>query len=73
MKPTKLFCLLLVLTFIAGGYSKKPTKSLHQAAYDGDIRQIKLHISRGVSIDTRNEKGDNSREKKPELSLAFIE
>ena len=36
----------------------KPTKSIHQAASDGDIEQVRLLISRRADIDVHNEAGD---------------
>lgn len=57
MKPIKLFCLALVLTFIAIGCAKKPSKSLHQAAADGDIDQVRLHISRRANVNAQDKDG----------------
>lgn len=57
MKPIKLFCLFLLLTFIIEGCSKKPTKLLHQAAVDGDIEQVKLHISIGTDTNAKDKDG----------------
>lgn len=47
-------CLALVLMFIAPGCEKKPTKSLHQAAADGDISQIQLLISRNADVNAKD-------------------
>ena len=81
MKPIKLFCLILVLMFIAVGCKKEPTepseppqqaaaeheekpakpteltKSFHQAASDGEIEQVKLHISKGTDINVKDKHG----------------
>ena len=48
MKLIKLFCVVLALMFIVVGCEKKPTKSLHDAAADGDIDQVRLYISNGA-------------------------
>ncbi len=62
MKSIKLFCLLLVLMFITVACENKltklpePTKSLHKAAADGDIEQVKLLISKGADINAKDEK-----------------
>ena len=37
--------------------SAKPTKSLHQAAADRDIEQVKSLLSRGADVDARDETG----------------
>ena len=37
--------------------SAKPTKSLQQAAADGDLEQIKLHISLGADVNAKTNKG----------------
>jgi len=36
---------------------EKPTKSLHQAAIDGDIEQVKLLISKGADVNERKRNG----------------
>ena len=68
MKPIELLCLVLVLLFAAVGCEDKlyklpePTKTrgesktLHQAAADGDIEQVKLLISRGADVNAKDEK-----------------
>jgi ankyrin repeat protein len=53
----KLFCSLFLLTFILGGCLKKPTKSIHQAAADGDIKEIKLYIENGADVYGRDKHG----------------
>ena len=35
----------------------KPAKSLHEAAVDGDIRQVKLLISKGADVNAKNKLG----------------
>ena len=62
MKPIEILCLVLVLIFTAVGCEDKlnklpePTKpreeskTLHQAAADGDIEQVKLLISKGADV-----------------------
>lgn len=35
----------------------EPTKSLHQATADGDIAQVKLHISRGADVNAKEKAG----------------
>lgn len=63
MKPLKLLCLVLPLTLIAAGFKSEPekanefSKSLLQAAAEGDIAQIKSLLSKGVEINTRDERG----------------
>ena len=60
MKSIKLICLLLVLTFITVGCENKltklpePTKSLHKAAADGDIDQVKSLLSRGADVNAKD-------------------
>lgn len=68
----QLFCLFLVLMFIAIGCEEKLTKppevtkpagppeltkSLHQAVADGDIEQVKLLISKGAEVSAKDEYG----------------
>ncbi len=36
---------------------QKPTKSLHKAAIDGDIDQIRLHLSIGTAVNAKNKYG----------------
>jgi ankyrin repeat protein len=36
---------------------KKPTKSLYQAVFDGDIEQAKLNISQGANVNEKNRDG----------------
>ena len=63
MKPTKLFCLILVLTFPLAGCRKraakpaKPTELLHQAVAAGDIDQIKSLISKGADVNAKDRSG----------------
>jgi len=47
-------CLLFTLIFIASGCEKKTTKSLHQAAADGDIRRVKLHLSSSADVNAKD-------------------
>ena len=60
MKPTKLFCLILVLTFPLAGCKKraakpaKPAKLLHQVVASGDIDQIKSLISKGADVNAKD-------------------
>jgi ankyrin repeat protein len=35
----------------------KPVTSLHEAAADGDLEQVKLLLAKGLDVDTRGEKG----------------
>ena len=56
MKPIKIFCLVLALMFIAG-FNEQPTKSLHQAAREGDIDQIQFHISRDADVNAKDKHG----------------
>jgi ankyrin repeat protein/beta-lactamase regulating signal transducer with metallopeptidase domain len=35
----------------------KPTKSLHQASADGDIEQVKLHLSQGADVNAKDRRG----------------
>jgi len=67
MKPIEVLCLVLVLMFTAVGCEDKlnklpePTKptgeskTLHQAAADGDIEQVKLLISKGYDVNKKDE------------------
>ena len=67
MKLIKLFCLLLVLMFITVACETKltklpeptkptePTESLHKAAADGDIDQVKSLLSRGADVNAEDE------------------
>ena len=57
MKPIKLFCLVLMLMATAASGEEKPTKSLHQAAADGDIGQVRLLISRGADVNAKETYG----------------
>ena len=36
---------------------RQPTKSLHQAAADGDLEQVKLHISNGADVNAKDQRG----------------
>ncbi len=54
MKPIKLFCLVLLLTFIAVGCESKPTKSLHRPA-DSEIDQVQLHISKHTDVNAKDQ------------------
>ena len=68
MKPTKLCRLLLLLLFMSVGCEKKltkstepaeltePTKSLHQAAADGDLEIVKSLISKGADVNAKDER-----------------
>lgn len=56
MKPTIQFCLVLLLVFNAGA-AQNPTKSLHEAARDGDIAQVQSHFLRGANIDETDKDG----------------
>jgi ankyrin repeat protein len=71
VKLVKLFYLVLVLMLVAFGCKEKepeppqqatpegqgqPTKSLHKAAADGDIEQVKLLISKGDDVNAKDEK-----------------
>ncbi|MFC1604810.1 ankyrin repeat domain-containing protein [Planctomycetota bacterium] len=74
MKPLNLLCLVLMLMIIAGGCERELTKptedveltetgkrsssSLHQAAVDGDIEQVRLLISKGANVNAQDEKGN---------------
>ena len=73
MKPIELLCLVLVLIFVAVGCEEKLTKlpevtkpieqtelikSLHEAAADGDIEQVKLLISKGADINSKDKGGN---------------
>jgi ankyrin repeat protein len=42
------------------GLEVKPTKSLFQAAAEGDIKQVRLHISSGTNINERTVSGDTA-------------
>jgi len=44
-------------TETASEHKEKPTKSLHKAAIDGDIDQIRLHLSIGSAVNTKDKKG----------------
>ena len=63
MKPLKLLCLVLPLTFIAAGFKSEPEKAnefsklLLQAVAKGDIAQVKSHLSKGADVNTRDETG----------------
>jgi len=63
MKPLKLLCLVLPLMFIAAGFKSQPekinefSKSLLQAAADGNIAQVKSLLSKGAEINARDERG----------------
>jgi len=56
----------------------RPTKSLHKAAADGDLEQVKLHISNGIDVNARDVKGqtglhhavENGRREVAELLIA---
>jgi ankyrin repeat protein len=70
MKPINLLCLVLMLIVVAGGCERELTKpvedtelaetakgnssSLHQAAADGDIEQVKLLISKGADVNAKD-------------------
>ena len=44
--------------FIADGCKEKlpePTKTIHQAANDGDIGQVKSHIAKGADINAKDQ------------------
>ena len=72
MRPIELLCLVLVLLFAAVGCENKlnklpevtksteqtePTKSLHEAAADGDIDQVKSLLSRGAEVSAKDDYG----------------
>ena len=63
MKALRLFCFVSLLILNAAGCKKPaakptgPTKSLHQAAADGDILNVRLHISKGAELNAKNERG----------------
>ena len=71
----QLFCLLLVLMFIAVGCEEKLTKppevtkpagppeltkSLHQAVADGDIEQVKFLISKSAEVSAKDDYGQTA-------------
>ena len=72
MKSTNRLCLVLMLMVAAGGCERELTKpaedtelaetakgsssSLHQAAADGDIEQVKLLISKGADVNAKDKK-----------------
>jgi len=56
MKPTIIFCLVLLLVFTAVS-AQNTTKSLHEAARDGDIAQVQSHFLKGANIDENDEDG----------------
>ena len=62
-RPLKLFCLILLLTFITVGCKKRaakptePADSLHKAVAGGDIDQIKSLISRGADVNAKDRSG----------------
>ena len=35
----------------------KPTKSLHEAAVDGDLKQVKLNLSQGTNVNAKDRRG----------------
>lgn len=55
--------LVLILTCICLGCAKRPAKSLHEAAADGDIRQVQLQLARrgglaqGGAVNAKNQDG----------------
>ena len=63
MKPTKLFCLILLLMFITVGCKKRavkptePADSLHKVVAGGNIDQIKSLISRGADVNVKDNQG----------------
>ncbi len=57
MKKTIIFCLVLLLVFTADAAVQKQTKSIHEAARDGDIAQVQSHFLRGANIDETDEDG----------------
>lgn len=56
--PTALVLTARAETKVAAEREDKATKSLHQAAKDGDIEQVKLLISKGVDINAKDKRGD---------------
>ena len=63
MKPLKLLCLVLPLTLIAAGFRSEPekvnefSKSLLQAAADGNIEQVKSLLSKGADVNAKDDYG----------------
>ena len=55
--PTALVLTAQAETKVSAIREIKPAKSLHQAAADGDIEQIKSLIATGADVNTKNEKG----------------
>lgn len=72
---SQIFCLFYILIFITIGCEEKTTKpaevikpagptgltkSLHKAAVDGSIEQVKLFISKGADISTKDDYGQTA-------------
>jgi len=55
--PTALVLTARAVEEAAIASETKPTKSLHEAAADGDFDQVKLHISNSVDVNSKDKRG----------------